>query len=160
MKTPKCPICGTVLQFFHELKFGGLGRVGCSSCEWVTFLASPPQAWKAAEEFISKFPPIMKVCPGDKVKLYEDRHPKKIIGKNADRGLLYLETASGPPEPVRHDDVELWPWEIEQTEKVSKSCDNCKYCIRPGYKSPCLECVDCEDEAYKYWELDQKGRNE
>ena len=23
-------------------------------------------------------------------------------------------TASGPPEPVRHDDVILWPWEIEQ----------------------------------------------
>ena len=99
MKTPKCPICGTVLQFFHELKFGGLGRVGCSSCEWVTFLASPPQAWKAAEEFISKFPPIMKVCPGDKVKLYEDRHPKKIIGKNADRGSFIWKRLPGRLNP-------------------------------------------------------------
>lgn len=57
MKKFQCPLCGTVLQFFHELKFGGLGRVGCSSCEWVTFLASPPQAWKAAENIFLDFLP-------------------------------------------------------------------------------------------------------
>lgn len=60
------------------------------------------------------FPPIMRVWPGDKVKLFGDRRVRKVIGKNANRGILYLETASGPPEPVRHDDVILWPWEIEQ----------------------------------------------
>ena len=130
MKTLKCPLCGTPLKQFEDLSYEMAGTVGCPECEWTTFKAYPEEAWKAAEEFISKFPPIMRVWPGDKVKLYEDRHPKKIIGKNADRGILYLETASGPPEPVHHDDVELWPWEIEKIE------------------------------AYKYWELDQKGGDE
>ena len=66
------------------------------------------------DRLVSLFPPIMRVWPGDKVKLFGDRRVRKVIGKNANRGILYLETASGPPEPVRHDDVILWPWEIEQ----------------------------------------------
>lgn len=116
MKTPKCPICGTVLQFFHELKFGGLGRVGCSSCEWVTFLASPPQAWKAAEEFISKFPPIMRVCPGDTVELYNSDEPKTVVGKSAEAGELYLKVdeAGWETETARADDIYRWPWELGQ----------------------------------------------
>lgn len=56
----------------------------------------------------------MRVWPGDEVKLFGDRRVRKVIGKNANWGILYLETASGPPEPVRHDDVILWSWEIEQ----------------------------------------------
>lgn len=114
MKTPKCPICGTVLQFFHELKFGGLGRVGCSSCEWVTFLASPPQAWKAAEEFISKFPPFMRVHQGNNLKLDFNDDILTVIGKDTDRGKLYLENCRGDVEIATPDDVDQWPWEIEQ----------------------------------------------
>ena len=159
MKTPKCPLCGGSFELFEE--GANIYLYQCLDCPLASSVSYTEKgALENAKELISKFPPIMRVWPGDKVKLYEDRHPKKIIGKNADRGILYLETASGPPEPVRQDDVELWPWEIEQTEKISKSCDNGNYCTRPSYKSPCLECVDCEDEAYKYWELDQKGGDE
>lgn len=27
------------------------------------------------------------------------------------------------------------------------------------YRSPCLECSDCEDEAYKYWEPEEDDNN-
>lgn len=99
------------------VKTGSLkNKYGCLLCGWETFELRKNEnlAWKDAEEFISKFPPFMRVWPGDKVKLYKDRHPKKIIGKYAARGILYLETASGPTEPVRYDDVILWPWDLEQ----------------------------------------------
>lgn len=176
MKTPKCPICGVPLKAIRGYDVQGITTDWVASCYNCFFQSS--RFWKTKkaciedmDRLVSLFPPFMRVWPGDKVKLYEDRHPKKIIGKNADRGILYLEMASGPPEPVRQDDVELWPWEIEkieaykywelgQTEKVNKSCDNCKYCTSPFDKSPCFECVDFKNETYKYWELDQKGGNE
>lgn len=41
-------------------------------------------------------------------------------------------------------------------KEVKKHCITCKYWPYPNYRSPCLECSDCEDEAYKYWEPEEK----
>lgn len=114
MKKFQCPLCGTVLQFFHELKFGGLGRVGCSSCEWVTFLASPPQAWEAAEEFISKFPPIMRVWPGDKLQV-NDGSICEVINVNKNQAVMDVRRGEGRPVfTIADTHVIRWPWELEQ----------------------------------------------
>lgn len=114
MKKFQCPLCGTVLQFFHELKFGGLGRVGCSSCEWVTFLASPPQAWKAAEKYISGFPPIMRVWPGDKLVYSSSIYPVTIVSKDLDLCKITVRDYAGDASIIYCDEVDQWPWEIEQ----------------------------------------------
>jgi len=114
MKDIKCPLCGTLLQFFYELKFGELGRVGCSSCEWVTFLASSHRAWKAAEEFVSKFPPFLRVHQGDNLKLDFDDDILTVIGKDTDRCKIYLEDCKGNTEIATPDDVDQWPWELDQ----------------------------------------------
>ncbi|MCL6682267.1 hypothetical protein [Akkermansia muciniphila] len=109
MKKFQCPLCGTVLQFFHELKFGGLGRVGCSSCEWVTFLASPPQAWKAAEKYISGFPPIMRVWPGDILQLAELEGLAVVVSVDRDNGKIYTDKGC-----CYIPDIIKWPWELGQ----------------------------------------------
>lgn len=44
-------------------------------------------------------------------------------------------------------------------KEVKKHCITCKYWPYPNYRSPCLECSDCEDEAYKYWEPEEKIKN-
>jgi hypothetical protein len=41
-------------------------------------------------------------------------------------------------------------------KEVKKECITCKYWHYPTYRTPCLECSDCEDEAYKYWEPEEK----
>ena len=44
----------------------------------------------------------------------------------------------------------------KENKEVKKDCITCKYWPYPNYRSPCLECSDCEDEAYKYWEPEEK----
>lgn len=41
-------------------------------------------------------------------------------------------------------------------KEVKKECITCKYWPYPNYRSPCFECSNCEDEAYKYWEPEEK----
>lgn len=126
MKDIKCPLCSKALDLVYSLfRKDHLGYgfyedrfvyyYACHDCKLAAeYGATEEEAAEKAEQLINKFPPFMRVWPGDKVKLYKDRHPKKIIGKYAARGILYLETASGPTEPVRYDDVILWPWDLEQ----------------------------------------------
>lgn len=114
MKKLKCPVCGTLLQFFHELKFGGLGRVGCSSCEWVTFLASPPQAWKAAEKFISKFPAIMRLRQGDNVLVWLTDDIHTVLGTDLEAGKIHLQDVYGDADSLYPSGIKKWPWELEQ----------------------------------------------
>ena len=121
MKTLKCPLCGNEMQLRSDEVCSGyympLYYYECIGCLLATTpVDSAQEAENQIKNLISRFPPIMRVWPGDEVKLFGDRRVRKVIGKNANRGILYLETASGPPEPVRHDDVILWPWELDQKE--------------------------------------------
>ena len=47
----------------------------------------------------------------------------------------------------------------KENKEVKKDCITCKYWPYPNYRSPCLECSDCEDEAYKYWEPEEDDNN-
>lgn len=44
----------------------------------------------------------------------------------------------------------------KENKEVKKYCITCKYWPYPNYRSPCLECSDCEDEEHKYWEPEEK----
>lgn len=99
------------LEFYPDIHFeGGQGRVGCAPCGWVTFLASPPRAWEDAEDFISKFPPIMRIRKGDKVMVYNKISTVRKV--NMDLATIYLEGIYS--EPFYCHDIQKWPWELEQ----------------------------------------------
>ena len=125
MKTPKCPLCGNEMQLqsdvydedFFTGEYTRIYYYACIRCPLATTPVDPAkEAENQIKDLISRFPPIMRVWPGDKVKLFGERRARRIIGKNAGRGVLYLETVSGPPDPVRQDDVILWPWELNRKE--------------------------------------------
>lgn len=114
MKDIKCPLCKEKLEQFNVLRDGTLVEVGCHKCKWSTHPNSPEEAWKEVEEFISLFPPFMRVNQGDNIKLDFEDDILTVIGKDTDRGKLYLENCRGDVEIATSDDVEEWPWEIEQ----------------------------------------------
>ena len=163
MKTPKCPICGVPLKPIRGYDVHGITTdwvAGCYNCSFQSshFWKTKKACIEDMDRLVSLFPPIMRVWPGDAIVC--DNVSRTVFDKDVRSCELVIKDEYGDNHTINPDDVDKWPWEIEQTEKISKSCDNCKYCTRPSYKSPCLECADCEDEAYKYWELDQKGGNE
>ena len=120
MKKLLCPLCGEMPEYIEFGCGDGESDLIQCNCGLCTSAGSYPNGeencWKDWEKLVSKFPPIMRVWPGDKVKLFGERRARRIIGKNAGRGVLYLETVSGPPDPVRQDDVILWPWELNRKE--------------------------------------------
>ena len=112
MKDIKCPTCKGELKQFNVLRDGTLVEVGCHKCKWSTHPNSPVEAWKEVEEFISLFPPIMRLEVGDKLhflKSYGRQHYATV-----EEGVLsdgWILTDKGA---CRTDEVLKWPWELEQ----------------------------------------------
>ncbi len=161
MKTPKCPLCGKDLileKLLTETEDKYFCRAKCTRCHWITEIGrtSEKRAWQDAEEFISKFPPIMRIQPGDNVRISFSSDVHTVVYTNLESMKIYLQDCHGEIDSCYPSLIDRWPWELGENV-TTKSCGNCKYCYRPDYKSPCLECTDCEDEAYKYWEPEQKG---
>ncbi|WP_297405252.1 hypothetical protein [uncultured Akkermansia sp.] len=126
MKTLQCPLCGKILDlndFLYHKEHMGYGCheyetayfYECPDCqlstEWAT---TPEEALKYAENLISKFPPFMRVHQGNNLKLDFNDDILTVIGKDTDRGKLYLENCRGDVEIATPDDVDQWPWELKQ----------------------------------------------
>ena len=56
----------------------------------------------------------MRVNQGDNIKLDFEDDILTVIGKDTDRGKLYLENCRGDVEIATSDDVEEWPWELRK----------------------------------------------
>lgn len=116
MKTLKCPVCGKNLFRYHLYCYF---YYNCASCGFTT----PPDthldgAQEQAEKLIAKFPPIMRVSPGDKLKFFNHQMRQKIA--SIEKVILkdgWIITNKGFARP---DDVILWPWELEQKEEGDK----------------------------------------
>ena len=118
MKTLKCPLCGNELtSIFRMTKTGSLkNKYGCLLCGWETFELRKNEnlAWKDAKEFISKFPPIMRVWPGDKLQV-EDGSICEVINVNKNLAMMDVRRGEGRPVFMIADNhVIRWPWELEQ----------------------------------------------
>lgn len=114
MKNIKCPVCEEKLDQFNILRDGTLVEVGCHKCKWSTHPNSPEGAWKEVEEFISKFPPIMRVHKKDKVILTNGILYEVV---DIDRRNLALTVRSEKWKPVLEIwDAQIikWPWEIKK----------------------------------------------
>lgn len=77
---------------------------------------SEEYAWKDAEEFISKFPPIMRVHPGDKIRHfyqwdYRRGEPQIVEEVNVEKGWIKVKEYIALLHP---NEITTWPWELEQ----------------------------------------------
>lgn len=114
MTTPKCPLCGNDIQVVYNNYYKGWAS-GCFECGWRTALMSNTKkdALEAAEEFISKFPPIMRLKQGDNVMLY-DRELCAVHSVNLKYNRVVLQNCRADIMVETADKIKKWPWEFEQ----------------------------------------------
>lgn len=113
MKTLKCPLCGEELA--PSVQRYGFEYV-CWKCKWQTasLCSTRQEAEKTAQKLISKFPPIMRVWPRDKVLCGSRPSPVTIVSKNIERGEIKIRDSHRTYFIIDCDDVLAWPWEFEQ----------------------------------------------
>lgn len=115
MKTHQCPICGSKRTFLDIIPQGY--QYICTQCGLCALRQFTPQeAAGAWNELVFKFPPIMRVHQGNNLKLDFNDDILTVIGKDTDRGKLYLENCRGDVEIATPDDVDQWPWELNRKE--------------------------------------------
>ena len=113
MKNLKCPLCGGSFELFEE--GANIYLYQCLDCPLASSVSYTEKgALENAKELISKFPPIMRIHQGDNLKLDFEDDILTVIGKDTDRCKIYLEDCKGNTEIATPDDVEQWPWELEQ----------------------------------------------
>lgn len=127
MKTFRCPVCGHFLLLFDDLFQQEAMDYGyyedrsvffylCSNCTLASeYGITEEEAFKKAEELISKFPPIMRVHSGDKIRHIYQRgyyrsQPQIITEVNVQKGVMKVEGHIGLIHP---NEVTTWPWELE-----------------------------------------------
>ena len=119
MKKLQCPLCGGDIAIEKRVLYSDrplLFHAGCEQCRWETNrgYAADKDAWKDAEKYISLFPPIMRVWPGDKLQV-EDGSICEVINVNKNLAMMDVRRGEGRPVfTIADTHVLRWPWEIEQ----------------------------------------------
>lgn len=119
MKKLQCPLCGGDITIEKRVLYSDrplLFHAGCEQCRWETNrgYAAEKDAWKDAEKFVSKFPPIMRVWPGDKLQV-EDGSICEVINVNKNLAMMDVRRGEGRPVfTIADTHVIRWPWELEQ----------------------------------------------
>ena len=113
MKTLKCPICGSKRTFLDIIPQGY--QYICTQCGLCALRQFTPQeAAEAWNELVSKFPPIMRVWPGDKLQV-EDGSICEVINVNKNLAMMDVRRGEGKPVfTIADTHVIRWPWELEQ----------------------------------------------
>lgn len=134
MKTFICPICKKCLKLCISDSQGF--SYFCEDCRynihdrpwlcWGRGYKTEGEAMQAAEAFISKFSPIMRLKVGDKI-LYnscDDDYLAKVNDicrdKNNDVYLKVVILDSGDEDDVEAYQIIRWPWELEQKKRVQQ----------------------------------------
>ena len=119
MKKLQCPLCGGDITIEKRVLYSDrplLFHAGCEQCRWETNrgYAAEKDAWKDAEKYISGFPPIMRVWPGDKLQV-EDGSICEVINVNKNLAMMDVRRGEGRPVfTIADTHVIRWPWELEQ----------------------------------------------
>ncbi|MEZ3488445.1 hypothetical protein [Akkermansia muciniphila] len=126
MKKLLCPLCGEMPKFVtKDIDEIEVCQILCEcglatevNEYWLLPKGDPEEdelrAWKNWKKLVSKFPPFLRVHQGDNLKLDFEDDILTVIGKDTDRGKLYLENCRGDVEIATPDDVDQWPWELKQ----------------------------------------------
>lgn len=139
MKDIKCPLCGGMPQFAtKDIDEIEVCQIMCKcglatevNEYWLNSKDDPEEdelrAWKDWEKLVSKFPPIMRISPGDRLA-YDGW---VCVVTCIDREKCTIDVVStNPAEPfdpgiedftppidgaeITPDFVDAWPWELEQ----------------------------------------------
>lgn len=119
MKTPKCPLCGKEMQFRSDEVCSGyyiqLYYYECIGCPLATTpVDSAQEADNQLKDLISRFPPIMRLKPGDPIKIKKMPDNFYVINTDVERGLIHLFSTYDYSMFYHPEVVDKWPWEIEQ----------------------------------------------
>ena len=119
MKKLQCPLCGGDIAIEKRVLYSDrplLFHAGCEQCRWETNrgYAAEKDAWKDAEKYISLFPPIMRVWPGDKLQV-EAGSICEVINVNKNLAMMDVRRGEGRPVfTIADNHVIRWPWELDQ----------------------------------------------
>lgn len=118
-KTPKCPLCGTPLKAIRGYDVRGITTdwvAGCYNCFFQSshFWKTKKACIEDMDRLVSLFPPIMRVWPGDKLVYSSSIYPVTIVSKDLDLCKITVRDYAGDASIIYCDEVEQWPWEIEQ----------------------------------------------
>lgn len=118
MKTPKCPLCGKMPEYVRFMVGEEECDHICCTCGLCTSpisgLLGKTQCWEDWSELVAKFPPIMRVWPGDKLVYSSSIYPVTIVSKDLDLCKITVRDYAGDASIIYCDEVDQWPWEIEQ----------------------------------------------
>jgi hypothetical protein len=161
VKTFKCPVCGGTFELqsdlafydYHEATYEQVHYYVCDTCALTSdWQYIEDEARKKLESLIRRFPPIMRVWPGDVVSW--GIHPVTVLDKDVSCGELLILDSYGNKHLLEQHVIDKWPWELEQ-EKEERNCHNCKYSALSCRDHPCNACSSPEaPECYKYWEAE------
>lgn len=89
----------------------------CIGCPLATTpVDSAKEAENQIKDLISRFPPIMRVWPGDKLQV-EDGSVCEVINVNKNLAMMDVRRGEGRPVfTIADTHVLRWPWELEQKE--------------------------------------------
>ena len=114
MKDIKCPLCGTNSEYFlceigTNPYYATTAKLfGCPTCK-IGF--NHPDGWK---EYVSKFPPIMRLRQGDNVLVWLSDDIHTVLGTDLASGKIHLQDVYGDADSYPPDGIKKWPWELEQ----------------------------------------------
>lgn len=119
MKTPKCPLCGTPLKAIRGYDAHGITTDWVAGCYNCFFQSS--HLWKTKkaciedmDRLVSLFPPIMRLKPGDLIKIRKLPDNFFVIKTDVEKGVIRAGSTYGYSMSYVPEDVEQWPWELEQ----------------------------------------------
>ena len=118
MKKLLCPLCGEMPEYIEFGCGDGESDLIQCNCGLCTSAGSYPNGeencWKDWEKLVSKFPPIMRVWPGDKLKV-EDGSICEVINVNKNLAMMDVRRGEGRPVfTIADNHVIRWPWELDQ----------------------------------------------
>lgn len=125
MKTLKCPLCGNEMQlqsdvYDEDLYTGNYTRMyyyECINCPLATTpVDSAQEAENQIKDLVSKFPPIMRLKPGDLIKIRKLPDNFFVIKTDVEKGVIRAGSTYGYSMSYVPEDVEQWPWELKQKE--------------------------------------------
>lgn len=128
MKRPKCPLCDNKLVKRCAYDYESTVALTCLNCGYQILdevdlnsirnnefnYALTASDHEAAERFISKFPPIMRIQAGDKLTYFGTSDIVSVIEKDMESCEIKIEYPTGDRYILEPKDVAKWPWEIDQ----------------------------------------------
>ena len=119
MKTPKCPLCGTPLKAIRGYDAHGITTdwvAGCYNCFFQSshFWKTKKACIEDMDRLVSLFPPIMRLKPGDLNKIRKLPDNFFVIKTDVEKGVIRAGSTYGYSMSYVPEDVEQWPWELEQ----------------------------------------------